>query len=168
MSRRLHLRNTLLALVAVSATAILPGAATADDESAVAGDVQVEAVAATAAGVGQTTRITFSIENQGSDPVRVTGLRLRPGEPSRVVGFLGTSHSTTLSDVPVAPGEAVQLGPKTFWIEVGPLKSDLPAGTVLPATLLLGRFEAPISVHAVPRAEREVPSTGSLGRAPRQ
>ncbi len=157
------LASIILGAFTLAAVATLSSPGLADDESAVVGEVQVESVAATAARAGETTRITFAIENQGPDPVTITGLRLPSGEPSRVVGFLGTSHSTALSGMRVAPGETLRLGPKSFWIEVGPLKSDLPPGTVLPGSLLLGRFEAPVGVHAIAGGMNDPgATTGSL------
>ncbi|NNM73897.1 hypothetical protein [Enterovirga aerilata] len=156
-------RKLTTACAAALAAAVLAGPVLADDETAVAGEILVEGITATPARAGQTTRVTFSIENQGLSPVTVMGLRLSTGEPSRVMGFLGTSHSTAMQGVPVEPGETAQLSRRTFWIEVGPLKTDLPAGAVIPGTLLLGRFETPISVHAVRGAAKGDPSsTGSL------
>lgn len=132
---------------------LLPCPSNADDESATIGDLAVEAVGATPAKAGETTRITFSIENSGADRVTVTGVRWPTGEPSRVVGFLGTSHSTTLGGLPIDAGELVQLDNKTAWVEVGPLKADLAPGAVVLARLVLGRFEAPLSVHVSPQGK---------------
>lgn len=146
-----------------------PGPALSDDESATAGDIQVEGVAATPAKAGETTRITFTIENGGSERATVTGLKLPSGEASRVLGFLGTSHSAPIGGIPVGPGERFRLDGRTAWIDVGPLKSDLTAGTVAAATLILGRFETPISVHVTPLAsqpKRDLP-TGSGSRVKR-
>lgn len=160
-----NVRPAILAGIAILtfafATGLIP--ARADDESAVAGDVSIEEVAASPARAGGMTRVTFTVENQGTERVTVTGLKLPSGEPSRVVGFLGTSHSTNIGGVTVGPGEMARLGAKTAWIEVGPLKSDLLAGTVVAGSLLLGRFETPISVHVV--ADPNL-ATGSV-RSPR-
>lgn len=145
------------------------GPALSDDESATAGDIQIEGVAATPAKAGETTRITFTVENGGTERAAITGLRLPSGEPSRVLGFLGTSHSAPIGAIPIGPGERYRLDGRTAWIDVGPLKSDLKAGAVIDGKLVLGRFEAPISIHVTPltsQPKRDL-QTGSIPQAKR-
>ena len=156
----------MLRLMTVLAVAQLgPGiqGALADDQNASAGDIAIEGVAATPAKAGEATRVTFIIENRGSERANVTGLRLATGEPSRVLGFLGTSHSAPIGAISVGPGERYRLDGRTAWIDVGPLKSDLRVGAVVPAALLMGRFETPVDVHvtATTSTGAPVPATAS-------
>lgn len=155
-----------VALVASSAL-IFTCPSRADDEAAVIGDVVIEDAEATPAKAGETTKVTFSIENTGGDTIRVTGLRLTVSAPSKVIGFLGTSHSARIDGFPVEAGEVNRLDGKTAWIEVGPLASDLDPGSVVTGKLVLGDFEAPLKIHV--SAERAAPdrrrfsSAGWLG-----
>lgn len=146
-----------LALAAALAMATVltafPCPSRADDEGATIGEVNVSEVAATPAKAGETTRITFSVENGGSEQVTVTGVRWPTGELGRVVGSLGTTHSTAMGGLPVAAGEVLQLDGRTAWIEVGPLGAHLAPGSVVQARLVLGRFAAPLSVHVSPTPE---------------
>lgn len=138
-----------LALFAIAATVLLdPRPSRADDESAMIGDVSVENVAATPARAGETSRITFAVENAGLQTVTLTGLRLPSGEPARVMGFLGhAGHTGEIGSVRIGPGETSQLDGKNLWIEIGPLKDGLAPGSVVAARLLLGPYEAPVSIH---------------------
>ena len=122
----------------------------ADDETVVFGEVVVEDATATPAKAGETTRITFSIENTGHDNVTVTGLRLAVPGPSKVVGSLGTSHSARMDGLMVEPGEVTRLDGKAAWIEVGPLASELVPGGIVTGRLVLGHFEAPLNIHISP------------------
>lgn len=142
-----------LALATAAIVTVIPCPSRADDESATIGDVTVAEVAATPAKAGETTRITFSVENGGSEQVTVTGVRWPTGELGRVVGSLGTSHSTAIGGLPVAAGDILHLDGRTAWIEVGPLGADLTPGSVVQARLVLGRFAAPLSVHVSPTPE---------------
>lgn len=153
-----------ISLTAMSvAAAILTGCpARADDESAAAGEIVVEDVAATPARAGETTRITFTIRNDGGERVLVTGVDAATGEASRVVGFLGTSHAAAVGSLPVGPGEEVRLGGKTAWIELGPLASDLKPGSRFPARLLFGRGSLPLSLHVM--ASRGSADAGGAAR----
>ena len=145
------MRSTLAALALLAwAVALGPAPVLADDESATVGELQVEGVAATPAKAGETTRITFTIENNGTERAMITGLRLPSGEPSRVLGFLGTSHSAPIGAIAVGAGERYRLDGRTAWIDVGPLKSDLRPGAAVSAMLVIGRFETPISLHVTP------------------
>ena len=150
-----------ISLTAMSvAAAILTGCpARADDESAAAGEIVVEDVAATPARVGETSRITFTIRNDGAERVLVTGVDTATSEASRVVGFLGTSHAAAVGSLPVGPGEEVRLGARTAWIEMEPLASDLTPGSRFPARLLLARGSLPLSVHVM--ASRDSADAGS-------
>lgn len=148
--------RTLVALLGMAgigtATLLsLHGLARADDESAILGEVSIEHVAATPARAGETTKVTFSIENGGTEDVVVTGVLLATGEPSRVMGFLGhTGHTGEIGAFRIGPGEAGRLDGKNVWIEIGPLKQGLAQGSVVTARLLLGLYDAPISIHVSP------------------
>ena len=144
------------AIAAATCLVLLPYPSNANDESAIIGELTVQAIAATPAKAGETTRITFSIENSGADRVTVTGVRWPTGEPSRVVGFLSTRYSASLAGLPVNAGEAISFDDKTAWIEVGPLKADLPEGAVVSARLALGRFDAPVSVPVSPNGSERL------------
>lgn len=161
--------TTLAVAAALLTLGLGTGPALSDDESATAGDIQIEGVAATPVKAGGTTRITFTVENGGTERAAITGLRLPTGEPSRVLGFLGTSHSAPIGAIPIGPGERYRLDGRTAWIEIGPLKSDLKAGAVVDGTLVLGRFETPISIHVTPIASqpKQDLQTGSMPRAKR-
>ena len=155
-------RTTIpMALLAAALLGTIVGTALADDRNASSGDIAIEGVAATPAKAGEATRVTFTVENHGSERANVTGLRLATGEPSRVLGFLGTSHSAPIGSIPIGPGERFRLDGRTAWIDVGPLKSDLRVGDVLPAALVVGGFETPVDVHVT--APPSAP--GSLGAA---
>jgi hypothetical protein len=96
---------------------LLPAPSKAHDESAVIGDVSVENVAATPARAGETSRITFCVENGGSQGVTVTGVRLPTGEPTRVIGFLGRpAHTGEIGGFRVGPGETGKFDGKKVWI----------------------------------------------------
>ncbi len=157
-----------LGIVAVGAATVLfllPCPSSADDESALIGDVAIDHVAATPARAGEITRVTFSIGNSGSQRVMITGIRLSGGELSRVIGFYGTSHSGDIGAFPVSAGDTAQLDGKKAWIEVGPLKQDLGPDTIVSARLVLGPYEAPISIHvspASPDGSQRGSTTGSV------
>jgi hypothetical protein len=156
MTRHSHLIAGLAAVALVTSWAFLFACPSqADDEAAVIGDIVVEDAAATPAKAGETTRITFSIENTGSDNVTITGMRLAVPGPSRVIGLLGTSHSARIDGFPLEAGEVSRLDGKTAWIEVGPLASALAPGSVLTGRLVFGRFEAPLNIHVSP--EQDLP-----------
>ena len=154
MTRQPRLLAAIVGFVVVASSAFLLACPShADDETAVIGDVLIEDATASPAKAGGTTRITFSIENTGPDNVTVMGLRLAGAGPSKVIGFLGNSHSARIDGLPVETGEVIRLDGKTAWIEVGPLATDLVAGTVVTGRLLLGRFEAPLNIHVSAQAD---------------
>ncbi len=127
-----------------------PCPAKADDQGAVSGDVTITQVAATRARAGETSVVTLTVENSGSDRVLVTGVRLPGGEPSRIMGVLGQGHSGEIGALSVRPGATEHLDGGTIWIEVGPLTHDLkPDGTVA-ASLVLGSYESPLALHVGP------------------
>jgi hypothetical protein len=124
-----------------------PCSALAHDESTTVGDFSIDSISASPARAGQTTRITFRIENTGTDRIIVTGVRLAGNEPSRVIGSFGTIHSGDIGSFPVPSGEIGDLDGKTAWIEVGPLKHDLVKGSIVEGRLLLSGYDAPLSLH---------------------
>lgn len=138
-----------IALTTATFLLVLPCPGRAHDESATIGDLAVTDVAATAARAGESTKITFSVENTGFEQVTITGVRLPTGERSRVIGFYGTSHSGEIGGFPVGPGETGRLDGRNAWVEVGPLSADLSEGSVITGRLLWGRFEAPLAIHVV-------------------
>lgn len=77
----------------------------------------------------------------------ITGLWVPGNLPSRVVGFFGTSHSGAVGGLPVAPHETLILSLKTALITVGPLVEELVTGSVVEGKLLLGCYQAPVSIH---------------------
>jgi hypothetical protein len=52
----------------------------------------------------------------------------------------------------VEPGETARLDGTTAWIELGPLTSDLRPGSVVAGRLVLGHYEAPLTIHVSPSA----------------
>ncbi|MBM1171561.1 hypothetical protein [Microvirga arabica] len=136
-----------------------PCSARAGDEGTVIGDVTVTAVSATPARAGEVTVITFSVENSGSDRVLITGLRLPGGEPSRVMGTFGQGYSGEIGALSVRPGRTECLDGRNVWIEVGPLAQDLQADTVVPARLVLGSYESPLTLHVGPVATGAIQGT---------
>ena len=150
-----------VALATATMLLLSPCPSRADDESTTIGEIAVEGVAATPARAGETTRITFSVENAGADRVTITGLRWPNGELGRVVGALGSSHSGAIGGLSVGAGEALQFDGRSVWIEVGPLKADLAPGSVVQARLVLARFEAPLHVHVSSAPQRETSERSS-------
>lgn len=152
-STRLTAKNVLgpvLGILTLGTAAVLvlsPCPSSADDETTEIGEVAIDHVGATPARAGETTRVTLSIENSGAERVVITGIRLPTGEPSRVMGFYGTSHSGEIGGFPVGPGETAGLDGKNTWIEIGPLMQDLPEGAAVSARLLLGTYAAPLTIH---------------------
>ena len=59
-------------------------------------------------------------------------------------------------------------GRRVAWIEVGPLKSDLTLGSLVPARLLLGRGALPLPVHvSAPVADRaQLPGSAPVAARP--
>ena len=146
MKRALAAGVVGVALTASSAL-LLACPSSADDKTAAIGDLVIEDASATPAKAGETTKVTFLIENTGSQPVTITGLHLSVPGASRVIGSFGTSHSGSIAGLPVEPGEEVRLGSRTAWIEVGPLASELTRGTIVTGRLLLRRLQAPLNIH---------------------
>ena len=136
-----------------------PCTANAGDEGAVLGDLAVSQIAATPARAGETTVITFSVENAGSDRVLITGLRLPGEKPGRIMGLLGKGHSGEIGSLPVRPSATETLDGRKIWIEVGPLSRDLEPGTTINARLVLDTYETPLALHIEPIA------TGSINKA---
>jgi hypothetical protein len=136
-----------IAALAAAALTLVPCSTRADDETAITGGLRIAEVSATPARAGEMAVLTFSVENVGTDPVRITGARLPHGEQSRVMGSFSSSVTGEIDAVRVDPGVTERLDEKTIWIEVGPLARDLAVDTVIPAKLLLGGYDAPISVH---------------------
>ncbi|MFC1458334.1 hypothetical protein ACETIH_16835 [Microvirga arabica] len=157
------LRNLIVGVAATAAVSIysifLPCSAVADDEGAVLGEVALSNIAATPARAGETTIITFSIENAGSDRILITGLQMPGGEPARIMGSFGQAHSGDIGPLPVRPGATEQLDGRRIWIEVGPLTQDLEPDSTINARLVLDTFESPLSLHVGPVA------TGSTAKA---
>lgn len=134
-----------------------PCPAKADDEGGVFGDVTVSEVAATPARAGETTIVTFSVENAGNERVLISGMRLPDGDPSRIMGYFGQGQSGEIGTLPVRPGATESLDGRKVWIEVGPLARDLEPDTTVPVRLVLGSSESPLTLHVGPVA------TGSTG-----
>jgi hypothetical protein len=137
----------------ITAYSILPPcSAKADDERGDFGDVTITQVSATPARAGETTIVTFSVENSGSDRTLITGLRLPRGEASRVMGAFGQGHSGEIGVLSIPPGGSERLDRGKVWIEVGPLAHDLTPDTAVPARLVLGSYEIPLTLHVGPVA----------------
>ena len=137
-----------------------PCSAKADDEGGVFGDVAVSEVATTSARAGETTIVTFSVENFGEDRVLITGLRLPDGEPSRIMGSFGQGHTGEIGTLPVRSGATERLDGRKVWIEVGPLTRDLEPDTTVPARLVLGAYDGPLTLHVGPVATGSTRSSG--------
>jgi hypothetical protein len=150
------------------ALALVPRSSRADDESAILGEVTITDIAATAAGAGEKTILTFAVENGGTDPVRITGVRLRSGEPSRVMGSFGGVLVGELGGLSVGPGDIEHFDGKTAWIEVGPLAEPLVAGRTLPARLLFGSYEASVTLRVSPEERREDHTAAAIPNASMQ
>ena len=144
----------LIAIIVVGAAALAltPCATLADNEIAILGGLRFAEINATPARAGETTILTFTVDNLGSDPVRITGVRLPGGAPSRVMGSFGSAFSDEIDAVQVDPNETERLDGKTVWIEIGPLAQNLEADTIVQGQLLLGGYEAPVAVHVGPSA----------------
>jgi hypothetical protein len=136
-----------------------PCSAKADDEGGVFGDVTVSEVAATPARAGETTIVTFSVENSGDERVLITGLRLPGEEPSRIMGSFGEGLSGEIGTLPVGAGAMESLDGRKVWIEVGPLARDLEPDTTVPARLVLGSYESPLVLHVGPVATGSTKAT---------
>lgn len=155
-----------LAAVGVTAATIAsyavlqPCPARADDEGAIFGDVTVTQVATTPARAGETAVVTFSIENSGEDRVLITGVRLPDGEPSRIMGSFGQGQSGEIGALSVRPGATESLDGRKVWIEVGPLARDLEPDTTVPARLVLGAYDSPLTLHVGPVATGSTRSSG--------
>jgi copper(I)-binding protein len=147
----------LAALVLASVAA--PAPSRADDETAAAGQLDITSIGAVAAEAGETTILTFTVENDGAERANITGVALSTGERSRVMGAIGGEAGAEIGSLPLRPGQRVEFGPRSVWIEIGPLKADLKAGQLVPARLLLGSFEAPVTIHVT--APENLP-TGSI------
>ena len=156
-------RFVAVAAVAATFTAysvLQPCPAKADDEDAVSGDVAISEIAATPARAGETTMVTFSVENLGTDRVLITGLRMPGGEQSRIMGSFGTRHSGEIGALSVNSGAVERLDGRKVWIEVGPLSQNLEPDTAIPARLILGTYESPLTLHVGPVATGSTRSTG--------
>jgi hypothetical protein len=140
-----------------------PCSAKADDEGGVFGDVTVTQVAATQARAGETTIVTFSVENSGDERVLITGLRLPGKEPSRIMGSFGRGHSGEIGTLSVGPGATESLDGRKVWIEVGPLTRDLEPDTTVPAHLVLGAYDSPLTLHVGPVATGSTRSSAPDG-----
>jgi hypothetical protein len=97
MGRFIMLRNfaaVVSAVVLVILSAFVLGSAScADDEGAAIGLIDVSSIAATPARAGETTKITFTIENRGADRDSLLGVELAGQGPSRLMGSLGSNVS---------------------------------------------------------------------------
>ena len=142
-----------------------PCTAKAGDEGTVLGDLAVSEIAATPARAGETTVITFSVENAGSDRVLITGLQMPGEEPGRIVGSLGQGHSGEIGSLPVRPGATETLDGRKVWIEVGPLTRDLEPDTTINARLVLGTYETPLPLHIGPIATGSTNKASNIGVA---
>jgi hypothetical protein len=142
-----------------------PCTAKAGDEGTVLGDLAVSQIAGTPARADETTVITFSIENAGSDRVLITGLHVPGEEPGRIMGFLGQGHSGEIGSLPVRPGATETLDGRKLWIEVGPLTRDLEPDTTINARLVLGTYETPLLLHIGPIATGSTHKASNVGVA---
>jgi hypothetical protein len=129
------------------------------DEGAVFGDITVTQASATPAQAGETTIVTFTVENSGSDRVLITGLRMPAGEPSRIMGAFGQGQRGEIGALPVRPGGTEALDGGTIWIEVGPLAHDLKPDSTVAASLVLGSYESPLALHVGPVATGSTKAT---------
>ncbi len=139
--------NLFRAFAATGASALMASTALSHDEGATAGEIHIEGIAATPARSGEPSRVTFTIENDGPDPAVLLGLLLTTGEPSQVRGFLGVSHSAAVAGVGVEAGDVYRLGDRTAWIDVRPLRHDLPEGARVSAVVRFDRFYVPVTLH---------------------
>ncbi|MBE7249111.1 MAG: hypothetical protein INR63_29575 [Actinomycetospora chiangmaiensis] len=139
--------NLFRAFAATGALALVAGPALSHDEGATAGGIHIEGIAATPARSGETSRVTFTIENDGPDRAVLVGLLLPTGEPSQVRGFLGVGHSAAMAGVRVGAGDVYGLGDRTAWIDIGPLRNELPDGATVPAVIRFDSFDVPITLH---------------------
>ena len=150
------------AVATMAAYSILqPCPAKADDEGTVLGDVSISQVAATPARAGETTVVTFSVENLGSERLLITGLRMPDGEPVRIMGSFGQGQSGEIGTLPVGAGATESLDGAKAWIEVGPLARDWEPDSAIAARLVLGTYESPLTLHVGPVATGSTRSTAS-------
>ncbi|MFC4172410.1 hypothetical protein ACFOYU_10100 [Microvirga sp. GCM10011540] len=138
-----------------------PCSAKADDEGGILGDIAISQVAATPARAGETTVVTFSVENAGSERILITGLRMPGGEPARIMGSLGQGQGVELGTLPVRADATEHLDGKKLWIEVGPLARDLEPDSTIPARLVLGTYESPLALHVGPIATGSTRTTAA-------
>ncbi|MGY2051799.1 hypothetical protein [Methylobacterium sp. JK268] len=139
--------NLFRAFALAGALALVAGPALSHDEGATAGEIRIEGIAATPARSGELSRVTFTIENDGPERAVLLGLLLSTGEPSQVRGFLGASHSAAMAGVSVGAGDVYRLGDRTAWVDVGPLRQELPDGATVPAVIRFDRFDVPVTLH---------------------
>ncbi|QRM34649.1 hypothetical protein [Microvirga sp. VF16] len=158
-----------VAVATIAAYAILqPCPANAEDESAVLGDLAISQIAATPARAGETTVITFAVENAGTDRVLITGLQMPGEQPARIMGSFGQGHSGEIGTLPVRPGATERLDGRRIWIEVGPLARDLEPDSAIPADLVLGPYESPLTLHVGPVATGSTRNTNADARIANQ
>jgi hypothetical protein len=161
--------SSIKRFVAVGATAatlaaysvLQPCSAKADDEGGVLADIAISQVAATAARAGETTVVTFSVENLGSERILITGLRMPSGEPARIMGSFGPGHSGEIGTLPVRAGATERLDTGKIWIEAGPLTRDLEPDSTIPARLVFGTYESPLTLHIGPVATGSTKGTNT-------
>ena len=149
-----------IAAIGAGALALTPCATLADNEAAILGELRIAEMNATPARAGEATILTFVVENLGIEPVRITGVRLPDGAPSRMMVSFSSAFSDEIDAVRVDPDETERLDGKTAWIEIGPLAQDLEVDTIVQGRLLLGGYEAPVAVHVGPSATSGIAHNG--------
>jgi len=91
-------------------------------------------------------RITFVLDNRSVERISFGGITVADARQSRIVASLGSGATTTLSSIPVAPGDILSADGKALWIEVDGLAKDLPPSGTIEATVHFGASAIPVSL----------------------
>jgi hypothetical protein len=116
MNRFRKSRRSLLALTLLFVTGPLAENARAMEDYRITDDVVLSDVRVLPAQVGRQARIAFVLDNRSTERVSFGGISVTDARQSRIVASLGSGATTTLSSIPVAPGEILSADGKALWM----------------------------------------------------
>lgn len=135
----------LIALALVSS----PPAVQADIPLEVGSSIRVEAVTATPARQGDSSRIRFRIVNGSRAPFHVLGIDTPVAREVKLVARIGDVETTVLESIGAPAGETLDLTTSHLWYKIGPLTRDLRSGETFEMRVRFvgGQLTVPVHVH---------------------
>ena len=141
-------RQIIVRIVFGLAIAVAPAlAAPADQPPDHHGRIIFDKVWATAAEVGDRSKLRFRLVNQSYDPVYLLGVDSPVATHARIVARISDRDTTTIESVAVRADSELDLNTSHMWIELGPLARPIKPGESIPIELIFVRSRVRVYAH---------------------